>query len=98
MFALRHCALQCTALQKLVPNFSGNEFAYGQQHIVFWLSAIVTAIESASWPLRIQEGIYYLPAAMQRMEQELMCVLLVAKWPIRFCLRRRKAAGARVAG
>lgn len=49
MFALRHCALQCTALQKLVPNFSGNEFAYGQQHIVFWLSAIVTAIESASW-------------------------------------------------
>lgn len=40
-----------TALEELVPNFSGNEFAYGQQHIVFWLSAIVTAIDSASWPV-----------------------------------------------
>lgn len=37
--------------QELVPNFSGNEFAYGQRHIVFWLSAIVTAIDSASWPV-----------------------------------------------
>jgi len=83
-----HCgnALQCTALQKLVPNFSGNEFAYGQQHIVFWLSAIVTAIESASWPFgQLASSVVpwypdpdserYLLFTEYRVGQKLMCVL-----------------------